>query len=282
MWYGPRGAINQGFGMTSFSVRQVFDDDAPVLVFGGPYSNLQATRALRAEAARRGIPADHVICTGDVVAYCGDPVATVDEVRDWGCYVLAGNCEAQLASGAPDCGCGFEAGTTCDLLSVAWYAYALGQLDADARAWMGGLPDALRFGHAGRNALALHGGLTDVARFLFEASPEAAFEEELAQMGSARPHMVLAGHCGIPFQRRIAGVDWINAGVIGMPPHDGGVATRYVVLKGGQAQVHALDYDWRAAQRSMERAGMTQGYHLALETGIWPSEDVLPMAMRRG
>ena len=29
--------------------------DGPLLVFGGPYSNLQATRAMLTEAARRGI-----------------------------------------------------------------------------------------------------------------------------------------------------------------------------------------------------------------------------------
>ncbi|MDH3791615.1 MAG: metallophosphoesterase, partial [Rhodospirillales bacterium] len=52
--------------------------DEPVLVFGGPYGNLQATRALLDEAARRGIAPSRLLCTGDVVAYCADPQATVD------------------------------------------------------------------------------------------------------------------------------------------------------------------------------------------------------------
>ena len=30
--------------------------DGPALLFGGPYSNLEATQAVLAEAARRGIP----------------------------------------------------------------------------------------------------------------------------------------------------------------------------------------------------------------------------------
>ncbi|WP_425070852.1 metallophosphoesterase family protein [Sagittula sp. S175] len=102
----------------SFRTVHAFDDDAPVMVFGGPVSNLQAVQALRAEAAARGIPAERVVCTGDVVAYCGDPAATVAEVRDWGCHVLAGNCERQLAENAEDCGCGFDEGSTCDVLSV--------------------------------------------------------------------------------------------------------------------------------------------------------------------
>ena len=43
--------------------------DAPILVFGGPYSNLEATEALMAAPECRNIPADHMLCTGDVVAY---------------------------------------------------------------------------------------------------------------------------------------------------------------------------------------------------------------------
>lgn len=53
--------------------RDLGDLDGPVLVFGGPYSNLQATRALIARADQLGVPSQNLICTGDVVAYCGDP-----------------------------------------------------------------------------------------------------------------------------------------------------------------------------------------------------------------
>src|SRR6478735_4290136 len=47
--------------------------DGPALVFGGPYGNLQATAAVLAQAERLGIPASRIICTGDLVAYEGDP-----------------------------------------------------------------------------------------------------------------------------------------------------------------------------------------------------------------
>jgi hypothetical protein len=57
--------------------------DGPVLFFGGPYSNLEATRAVLAEAERRRIPPERVVCTGDVVAYAADAQATVDLGRLW-------------------------------------------------------------------------------------------------------------------------------------------------------------------------------------------------------
>ena len=43
--------------------------DGPLFCFGGPYSNLQATVAVLAEAKRRGFPPERIVCTGDVVAY---------------------------------------------------------------------------------------------------------------------------------------------------------------------------------------------------------------------
>src|SRR5215471_7740393 len=54
-----------------------------------------------------GIAGEQTICTGDLTAYCGDPAATIDLVRASGIAVVMGNCDAQLALGADDCGCGF-------------------------------------------------------------------------------------------------------------------------------------------------------------------------------
>ena len=123
--------------------------NGPVLVFGGPYSNQQALQALLAEAARRQVPAASMICTGDVVAYCGAPVETIGAIRAAGCAVVAGNCEVQLAAGALDCGCGFEDGSACDLLSAGWFAFASAHVGAPDRDWMGGLPDIATFDHCG-------------------------------------------------------------------------------------------------------------------------------------
>ena len=42
-----------------------FDMSKPLLVFGGPYSNLEATQAMRQRAEALSIPPGNVICTGD-------------------------------------------------------------------------------------------------------------------------------------------------------------------------------------------------------------------------
>ena len=53
------------------------------------------------------------------------------------------------------------------------------------------------------------------------------------------------------------------------------------MLEGGRPRLLRLAYDHAAAAADMRAAGLTQGYDRALETGWWPSEDVLPPALRR-
>ena len=258
--------------------------DGDVLVFGGPYSNLQATEALIAEAKRRGIPPGRCICTGDAVAYCADPDATLTALRGFGCALVAGNCEKQLADGATDCGCGFDADSACDLLSAGWFAHVDRCVGAPDRAWMGARPDMIVFRQGAVRCAVIHGGVTDIARFLWPVSAAAAFAEEIAAVRAlaGSVDVILAGHCGVAFQRQIGDVTWVNAGAIGMPPHDGRTATRYAVLTEGKAMLHRLDYDHAAAAGAMRKAGLTQGYDAGLLSGIWPSEDNLPPALRRG
>ena len=256
--------------------------DGPLLVFGGPYSNLQATRAVLTEATRRGIPPGRVICTGDVVAYGADAAACCDLIMTSGIWVIAGNCEENLAAGALDCGCGFEEGTACDLLSRAWYAHADRQMTAAHRAWMAGLPQRLMvILPDGRRLAVLHGGASDISRFIFASTPQADLAAEIAATGCDG---VIAGHCGIPFARQVGPGVWINAGAIGMPADDGTPRIWFAVLAPGEAglsvEILPLEYDHAAAAAAMRAAGLPEGYAAALGSGIWPSCDVLPPTER--
>lgn len=255
-----------------------------VLLFGGPYSNLQATQAVLAQAEKRAVAGKNVICTGDVVAYCAQPLETLAAIRATNATVVAGNCEQQLAVGATDCGCGFDVGTVCDLLSARWFSHADKLIGAADRAWMRSLPDVVVFEQAGRRVAVVHGGMTDVARFIWPTSPETVFEQEIAaleaQVGVV--DTVVAGHCGVPFERQIGPTTWVNAGVIGVPPHDGARATRFAILSQGKVTFHKLHYDVSAAFAQMQESGLCQGYDQALLSGYWPSEDVLPQELRFG
>ena len=148
---------------------------------------------------------------------------------------------------------------------------------------MATLPDLATFTYEGRKGVVLHGGASDVARFLFPSSPESAFEEELAALNALLGpiDLVLAGHSGVAFHRRIGSTDWINAGALGMPPHDGRTASRYARLTPNGVIFERLTYPAAEAAAAMRAAGLSQGYDKALLSGYWPSEDVLPPEMRR-
>lgn len=243
-------------------VRDFGVHDGPLVLFGGPCSNLHALEALARAAGGR--PA---ICTGDVVGHSADPGATVALIRRLGWPVVAGNCERQFARGAGDCDCGFAAGGACD----------------EARAWMAGLPDAGTFVHLGRRYAVIHGCWTSANRFLWPSSDTEEFVAEISALEAALGPLdgIVAGHSGIAFHRRIGRHQWINAGAVGLPPHDGRRETRYAVLDRGELVIHRLAYDHAAARAAMEKAGLTGGYHDTLTSGIWPSEEMLPPELRR-
>ena len=267
--------------MTATAVQPLGELRGPVLIFGGCYSNLQATQALRQQAERLGIAPAQVICNGDLVAYCGDPQATVDLIRDWGISVVQGNCEQSLAENADDCGCGFDQGSACSLLSVAWYRYACQHVDANSRAWMAELPASLSFQLSGRTFLLVHGGLSSNNRFIFESSPVTEFEFELTQTDA---DVVIGGHSGLPFGRQLGSRYWLNSGVIGMPANDATTDGWYLVLQpsaeGVECRWYRLNYAADQASRQMRAAGLPGAYADALQSGLWPSMDVLPKRER--
>jgi predicted phosphodiesterase len=255
--------------------------DGPVLLFGGCYSNLQATQALLDQAGRLGIPPDRIVCTGDVVAYAADPMATVDLVRASGMHVVMGNCEESLGYGAVDCGCGFAAGSACDLLSVAWYAHADARLDDDARAWMRGLPRRIDLIVGGHRLAVIHGSPDSINQFVFASVPDGTLLDLIASSGCDG---VIGGHCGIPFTRVANGRLWHNPGAIGVPAHDGTPRVWFSVISAQGREIAVrhlpLDYDHIAAAAAMRTAGLPPGYADALGSGLWPSTDVLPAAER--
>lgn len=264
------------------SVRDLGELTGPILVFGGPYSNLQATQAMIGEADRLGIAPVNIICTGDVVAYAADPAATTDAIMDWGIVTVMGNCEESFGAEADDCGCGFEEGTACDVMSRQWYAYANACLTPSQRAWMRGLPWGLRFTLGGRRFAVLHGSAQSINEFVFEASDDNVKRSGLEMLGV---DAVIGGHSGVPFTQLTGSGLWHNAGVIGMPANDATPRVWYSVLRttdqGIEIEICPFEYDHAAAARAMRDRKLPEGYASCLETGLWPNMDVMPQAERK-
>ncbi|PHN06521.1 metallophosphoesterase family protein [Flavilitoribacter nigricans] len=251
--------------------------NGPLLVFGGVYSNLQALEALQELAAGMNIPAERIICTGDVVGYCAQPEAVVQKVRDWGIHCIAGNVELQLASGADHCGCDFRTGSRCDSFSQDWYPYAKTHLSPASIDWMQQLPDQLQFTFAGKKVRVLHGSYREVAGYVFASTP---WNEKMEIFEECKSEVVLAGHCGLPFADTANGYYWLNAGVIGMPANDGTPRVWCMLLEEFSTSIAyrflPVEYNFLLAQQFMRNAGLPEAYALTLSTGLWDNCEILP------
>ncbi|MEQ8666851.1 MAG: metallophosphoesterase family protein [Rhodospirillales bacterium] len=265
-------------------VRDLGTIDRPLFVFGGPYSNLAATEAVLAIARERGFAASQVVCTGDVVAYCAHPSETVRAIRNAGIHVVMGNCEESVGSALDDCGCGFEEGSACDVLSRSWFAFTNERIGEDDRAWMRTLPRQIRATIDGRRISFVHGHTDDISGWVFASAPAA---EKMRHLDSLGADVVIGGHCGLPFLDDLGGGRlWLNAGVVGMPANDGTPRGWFAILKpqadgGLGVSIEALSYDNAAEIAAMTAAGLPDGYRDGLASGLWPNMDVLPPAERQ-
>lgn len=248
-----------------------------LLVFGGVYSNLQALTQMKLIAEEEGIPASNIICTGDIVAYCAQPEECVQTIKEWGIHSIAGNVEIQLREGLEDCGCNFESGTTCNILSNQWYPYAQSKLSSDAIDWMQGLPDFISFSYSNRKVRVVHGSIKETAQYIFKSSPWKIKQEVLQD---ANADMIIAGHCGLPFVDEHDDKIWLNPGVIGMPANDSTTDVWYAILdytgEGLKYELHRMSYDHQLASQLMEINRLPQEYSKTLISGIWDNCDILP------
>lgn len=250
--------------LLSISIKQ-----QPLLIFGGCYSNLQATIAIRDWAEQHGFLPEQCICTGDIVAYCANPLETAELVRSWGVHCIQGNVEQSLAKQTDDCGCGFEQGTVCDVLSKGWYPYSQSMMNQDILQWFDSLPAQLFFEFGEQKVQIVHGAPSDVSQFMYASESNEKF---LTEFELSDADVVVAGHSGLPFTKTLENKVWHNSGAIGMPANDGTDRVWFSVLNQESDKLtfthHALQYDTESAYQAMVKNDLTQGYHEALKTGL--------------
>ena len=247
-----------------------------LLVFGGCYSNLEASQALQQWAYKNKFEPEQCICTGDIVAYAANPVETVELIRSWGVHCIQGNVEESLAANVDHCGCGFDEGSMCDVLSQGWFPFADRAVGSADRQWFAQLPQQLSFSFAGKQYQVVHGAASDISRFMYASHADEEFLNEMHDYD-----IVISGHSGLPFTKKIGNKLWHNSGALGMPANDGTSRVWFSTIRLDlQEQIviehHNLNYNALAAQKSMLSNGLSQGYHQTLIDGLWPSMEVLP------
>jgi predicted phosphodiesterase len=248
-----------------------------VLLFGGVYSNLQALEALAEIAKKEGIDPSNCICTGDIVGYCAQPEETIQFFKDWNAKSILGNVEIQLHENAEDCGCDFTKGSRCDDFSKLWYPFAKSKLSASSLSFISTLPEFIQFEFANKKITVVHGSYFNTSEFIFKSTP---WTTKAVNFKDTNSDVIIAGHCGLPFNHLQNDLLWINPGVIGMPANDGNPVVWYVILEEKNAELtfehHYLNYDYELTNNYMIEHGLPKEYADTILSGIWDNMEILP------
>jgi predicted phosphodiesterase len=246
-----------------------------ILVFGGVYSNFQALEKLMSIAEEAQISPSNIICTGDIVAYCAEPEACVTTIRDWGVHSILGNVEIQLRDDLEDCGCNFNDGSRCDVLSRQWYPYAQSQMSNESKEWFHSLPDHIEFDYANKKIAVVHGDALETSGFVFKSSDWSAKQKSFDALNA---DVILSGHCGLPFSDVQNDHHWLNAGVIGMPANDSTTRVWYMILDDApfSFEHHSFEYDYSKTIELMQKNALPAQYAQTLKTGLWDNCEILP------
>lgn len=248
-----------------------------LLIFGGAYGNLQALTRLKEIAESQNFNSMQIIFTGDAAAYCAHPEECIQLIKKWDIYAIAGNVEIQLREESDDCGCNFEAGTTCERLSRQWYPYVQQKVSPSSLEWMHQLPDSLRFSINGYTVQVVHGSYTDVSQYVFKSTGWKVKHKEFDAAGS---DIIIGGHCGIPFSDHQTNRLWFNAGVIGMPANDNTPRAWYATAEPADSGIllkhHSFEYDHHQTAEAMKSENLPSEYWKTLCSGIWDNCDILP------
>ncbi len=253
-----------------------------IAVFGGPYANPYALRAMLTDAGERGC--ERVFCLGDLGGFGAECDQLWPLLREAGVECIAGNYDVAIGRGDEDCGCGYSDERD-NRYAQLIYDHTLAHTSADFAAWMHKLPSEHRELIGGVDVHAVHGSPLAINDFLWESLGDDELRMRLALSGA---DVLLCTHTGIPWQRRVDGTLIVNVGAVGRPANDGRTETWYAVLELADGEASAelvpLAYDWRAQARSMRAAGLPEAFVETIETGWWTTclEVVPPPERSRG
>lgn len=250
-----------------------------VLLFGGVYSNLQALEAIYEVAKQENIAPENCICTGDIIGYCAQPEETIQFFKNWNPRSIAGNVEIQLSENAEDCGCDFTKGSRCDGFSQLWYPYAKSKLTHESIDYIKSLPEFIQFELANKKCTVVHGSYFNTSEFIFKSTP---WGIKITNFEATNSAVIIAGHCGLPFNQSKDDLLWLNPGVIGMPANDGNPSVWYAILEEKNNLVtfehKSLTYNHVVTNNLMISNGLPNEYAKTILTGIWDNMEILPEA----
>jgi len=251
-----------------------------IAVFGGVYSNHLALRAFIEETTRLGILERY--CLGDLGAFGPNPDKVFPLLLDAGISVMQGNYDHSIGNGLTDCQCGYTDPMD-NYYARLSYQYTYRKTSPKNRAWMRDLPKEFRLTLGGKKVLFCHGSPRQMNEFLWETGTSDTFLQRLAREFDAE--IVVGTHTGLYWERKVAGLHFINCGVIGRPANDGTTHVWWTLLEetgdGVRAEFRPLVYDYQQLAEEMRGENLPAPFVETVETGWWTTcLEILPMKER--
>jgi diadenosine tetraphosphatase ApaH/serine/threonine PP2A family protein phosphatase len=255
------------------------DLEGGLAVFGGPYNNHLALRAVLEDARRRG--AARLFCLGDLGGFGPSPGKIYPLLEADGVFTIAGNYDRSLAARRDDCGCGYTHPDDNRYAQLS-YDYTNRRTTDDERRRLAALPDAARFARGGRRWHLCHGSPRRTNEFLWESACADVFLERLVR--EAEADTILCTHTGLHWQRALpSGARVINVGAVGRPANDGRPEVWYAWIAPGadDAEFVRVAYDHEALAREMESEDLPAPFVETIRTGWWTTcLEILPAKER--
>jgi predicted phosphodiesterase len=201
------------------------------------HSNLPALNAVLADiGARKNIDATYHL--GDLTGYAPWPNEVVALLREREIPGIAGNYDSTVATDYKHCGCKADSPHEEELSHLS-YEWTRAHVTPETKTYLASLPfriDIRPFGGhvSGPTITLIHGNQTLNTVYVTEDRPDSFLEKIARDIGSRSGDVICFGHTHKPWQRVVAGVQFINTGSVGRPK-DGDWRACYVLLSVEQA-----------------------------------------------
>lgn len=242
------------------------------------HGNLPALEAVLADIDSRDVAGLYHL--GDLVGYGPWPDEVVALLRTRGIAGIAGNYDSTVAAGYKHCGCRYEDARQ-ESLSHLSFTWTCAHVSAATKAWLGALPFRLDVrplgGHvAGPTLTLVHGNPVLNTVYWTEDRPDRFCTEMAARAGARAGDIVAFGHTHRPWQRVVAGIQFVNTGSVGRPK-DGDWRAGYVLLEVGAGEPVVefvrVEYDLARAAAAIRASELPDDLADFLESGGESSRD---------
>jgi putative phosphoesterase len=235
-----------------------------IAVLSDIHANLHALEAVWEDLQAQ--QPDQVFCLGDLVGYGAFPNEVIEFIRERSIPTVLGNYDDGVGFDLNDCGCAYTDPEMKRLgdQSLRW---TQAQTTAENKAFLRALPVQIRLEEQRPRLLLVHGSPRKVNEYLYEDRPQATFER-LAKLAGC--DILFFGHTHLPYQKRVAGTLFVNAGSVGKPK-DGDLRAGYVLVRVSYQRVEVefrrIDYDVLAAASAIRNSDLPAHFADLLETG---------------